>query len=75
MAGRKRQGHCKGNRAGGLKNKARSRDTIPKIGLLSEITVFLKSSQKWILVQNDAKLMPNVVQDGREIPRVAGLSA
>jgi len=23
--------------------------------------------KKWILVQNDAKLMPNVVQGGREV--------
>jgi len=31
--------------------------------------------KKRILVQNDAKLMPNVVQGGREVPCIAGLPA
>jgi len=38
-------------------------------------TVLRSDLKKRILVQNDAKLMPNVVQGGREVPRFAGLPA
>jgi len=45
----------------------------PAFVLVKEINASKGYLENWILVQNDAKLMPNVVQGGREEPRVAGL--